>query len=144
MSRTMSSMLGVNKKLTPFLRRAVVGRIHLDISGRNFRQYERPPRRERSCFRSRGMGMRVKADAFSAFERTPAGEMEWSRKSASVAPGLGFRGGELKVVLAQSLEEGTRMVLMWVDGSESNTITSSRYASTCFRPLVTSLITFAN
>ena len=46
------------------------------------------------------MGMRVKADAFSAFGRTPEGEMEQPRKSVSVAPRRAFPGRELEIVLA--------------------------------------------
>ena len=45
------------------------------------------------------MGMRVKADAFSASGRTPAGGMKRPRKSPSVAQSE-FRGRELEVVLA--------------------------------------------
>ena len=55
----------------------------------------------------------------------------------------GFRGGELDVVLAQLLKEGTDG-LTWAGGSKSYTITSSRYAATCSKPLVTLLITFIN
>ena len=37
-----------------------------------------------------------------------------------------------------------RMVLTRADGSESNTTTPSKYAATCFKPLVTLLMTLTN
>ena len=45
------------------------------------------------------MGMRVKADTSSAFSHTPADEMEWFRKSVSVAPSLAFEGESLRLCL---------------------------------------------
>ena len=52
------------------------GRICLDKSRRNLRQYPTPLSRARTCFRSRGMGIVIIADFVFAFGRTPAGETE--------------------------------------------------------------------
>ena len=62
------------------------------------------------------MGMRAKADTFSAFGRTPAGEMEWPRKSVSVAPRLAFEGKSLRLCLS-SRSKRARVVVTWIDGS---------------------------
>ena len=81
----------------------------------------------RTCLTSVGIGILLNADTFSAFGRRPAGEMEWPRKFASVAPNRAFegeslhgvaqkvriggtqsclRGGKLEIVLSKVFEEG--------------------------------------
>ena len=42
----------------------------LDNSRRNFLKYPTPPSKEQTCLRSRGMGILINADAFSAFRHT--------------------------------------------------------------------------
>ena len=93
----MASMAGVNKNLTPCLRRAVFGRIRFDVSRKSFPWYERLLSRERSCLGWRGMGTTVKADVFSAFGRGRDGVTQeiGARRSEP-----GFRGRELEMVLA--------------------------------------------
>ena len=83
------------------------------------------------------MGMRVKADTFSALGRTAAGQMELPKKLASVAPSRAFEGESL-ILCLRSRSVRARVVLAWAGGSESNTISSSRYAATtCSKNLVT-------
>lgn len=50
--------------------------------------------------------MWVNPDAFSAFGRTSGAEMNCPRQLATVALNRAFRGGELKIMIAQSFEEG--------------------------------------
>ena len=44
-----------------------------------------------------GIGILINADTFCAFGRRPAGEMEWLRNFASVAPNRAFEGGSMRL-----------------------------------------------
>ena len=77
----------------------MIGRVRFDKSRRNFRQYPTPPSKSWTCFRFRGMNIWINADTFTAFGRTPAGEMQWSRKSASVVTSRANDGESFKLCL---------------------------------------------
>ena len=89
-SRTNLFIAGVNRNLTPLQRRALIGRSLLDTSGKKLLQWLILPISARTCFTSLGIGILANANTFSALGRRPAGEMEWPRKFASVAPNRAF------------------------------------------------------
>ena len=60
-------------------------------------------RRARTCFRSRGRGILIKAGNLSAFGHTPAGEIEWPKHSASVASRPAFVGENVRLCLRRRL-----------------------------------------
>ena len=60
-------------------------------------------RRARTCFRSRGMGILIKAGNLSAFGHTPAGEIEWPKHSVSVASRPAFAGENVRLCLRRRL-----------------------------------------
>ena len=67
-----------------------MGRIRFAILCRNFLQLERPPKRDRSCIRSSGMGIFISTSTFCAFRMMRMGEMVRPQKTGSVAPMVAF------------------------------------------------------
>ena len=80
----------------------------------------------RTCLTSVGIDILVSSDAFSAFGRRPAGEMEWPKNFALVAPKRAFEGESLILLCFRRRSKRERIVRTCAIGSESNTMTSSR------------------
>ena len=59
-----------------------------------------------------------KAETLTAFGRIPAGEMEWPRTFASVAPRRAFEGESLRLCLLIRRSKRARIVLAWAVGSD--------------------------
>ena len=114
-SRTITSMATVNSSLTPFLRREVIGRIRLDRSRRNNAIVPHTAQQDTHLLEIPRHGHFDQGGIFSAFGRTPAGEIEWPKRSVSVAPRRALEGENVRLCLRRR-SKSARMVLTWTAG----------------------------